>query len=223
MCRAVYDHVRAKSDALLKALSDKGGVTGIATLGYFVGRTADASLDDYLRHVDHAVKVAGTDHVGLASDYSIRGIAALHTRESWYEPRLRSFPPEYRVRWPPWIPEPSTATGLAGRFCHVQFSTRHMVAIEWAAWFAFMNSNPSTGSSPSPVRIRPRLFRISRSSRSEAFSRRTHQLRPFLGRQAIAALSRVAIRLPHQVRMHCAEGSNSRPSDSGLRPLGASR
>ena len=103
MCRAIYDHVRAKSDALIRAMSDKGGMTGIATLGYFVGPTADASLDDYLRHVDHAVKVGGIDHVGLASDYSIRGIAALHTRESWYEPRLRTFPPEYRVRWPPWI------------------------------------------------------------------------------------------------------------------------
>ena len=105
MCKAVYDHVRAKSDALLKALADKGGVVGIATLGYFVGPTPATSLDDYLRHVDHAVKVAGIDHVGLASDYSIRGIEATHTRESWYVPRLTSFKPTYRVRWPPWIKE----------------------------------------------------------------------------------------------------------------------
>lgn len=105
MCKAVYDHVRAKSDGLLKAMSDKGGMTGILTLGYFIGPTAEANLDDYLRHVDHAVKVAGIDHVGLASDYSIRGIEATRTRENWYVPRLSSFPPEYRVRWPPWIAE----------------------------------------------------------------------------------------------------------------------
>jgi membrane dipeptidase len=105
MCKAVYDHVRAKSDELLKAVADKGGVTGIATLGYFIGPTADTSFDDYLRHVDHAVKVAGIDHVGLASDYSIRGIEATHTRESWYVPRLTSFKPVYNVRWPPWIAE----------------------------------------------------------------------------------------------------------------------
>jgi len=103
MCKAIYDHVRAKPDDLLKALANKGGVTGIATLGYFIGPDATASLDDYLRHVDHAVKVAGIDHVGLASDYSIRGIEAIHTRESWYVPRLTSFKPSYRVRWPPWI------------------------------------------------------------------------------------------------------------------------
>ena len=89
----------------MKAISDKGGMTGMATLGYFIGPTPETSLDDYLGHVDHAVKVAGIDHVGLASDYSIRGIGAIHTRESWYVPRLSSFPPEYRVRWPPWIKE----------------------------------------------------------------------------------------------------------------------
>jgi membrane dipeptidase len=105
MCKAVYDHVRAKSDDLLKAIAEKGGMVGIATLGYFIGPTAETSLDDYLRHVDHAVKVAGIDHVGLASDYSIRGIEKTHTRESWYVPRLSSFKPVYRVRWPPWIKE----------------------------------------------------------------------------------------------------------------------
>jgi membrane dipeptidase len=105
MCAAIYDHVRAKSDVLLKALADKGGVVGIATLGYFIRPTAGTTFDDYLRHVDHAVKIAGIDHVGLASDYSIRGIEATHTRESWYVPRLTSFKPVYRVRWPPWIKE----------------------------------------------------------------------------------------------------------------------
>jgi membrane dipeptidase len=105
MCKAVYDHVRAKSDDLLTSIAGKGGMVGIATLGYFIGPTAETTFDDYLRHVDHAVKVAGIDHVGLASDYSIRGIAATHTRESWYVPRLTSFKPVYRVRWPPWIAE----------------------------------------------------------------------------------------------------------------------
>lgn len=105
MCSAIYNHIRAKPDALLKAMADKGGVTGIATLGYFIGPTPATTFDDYLRHVDHAVRVAGIDHVGLASDYSMRGIEATQTREGWYVPRLRVFPPEYRVRWPPWIAE----------------------------------------------------------------------------------------------------------------------
>jgi len=103
-CEALYrEHPRAKTDELIKAMSDRGGMTGIAALGYFIGPSPDTSIEDYLNHVDHAVKVAGIDHVGLATDFEIRGIKAWATKETWYEPRLKSFKPTYRVRWPPWI------------------------------------------------------------------------------------------------------------------------
>jgi membrane dipeptidase len=78
-------------------------MTGIAALGYFIGPSPDTSIEDYLNHVGHAVKVAGIDHVGLATDFEIRGIKAWATKETWYEPRLKSFKPTYNVRWPPWI------------------------------------------------------------------------------------------------------------------------
>jgi membrane dipeptidase len=123
MCEAIYKHhPRAKTDEQMKALSDKGGVVGIAALGYFVGKSPETNFEDYLNHIDHAVKVAGIDHVGLATDFPIRGIQPWATRENWYEPRLRSFKPSYNVRWPPWIPEldepgrfRNVAHGLAGR------------------------------------------------------------------------------------------------------------
>jgi membrane dipeptidase len=103
-CEAIYrDHPRAKTDELIRAMSDRGGVTGITALGYFVGPSPDTTLEDYLNHIDHAVKVGGIDHVGLATDFQIRGIKAWATRENWYEPRLEGFKPSYRVRWPPWI------------------------------------------------------------------------------------------------------------------------
>jgi membrane dipeptidase len=104
MCQALYDHPRAKPDDLLRAMAEKGGVTGIVTLGYFVGPEG-VTVEDYLNHVDRAVKMAGIEHVGLATDYQIRGIEASATRETWYVPRLRIFKPSYKVRWPPWIPE----------------------------------------------------------------------------------------------------------------------
>jgi membrane dipeptidase len=141
VCQAVYNHVRGKSDALLKAMSDKGGMTGITTLGYFVGPTEKTTLDDYLRQVDHAVKVCGIDHVGLASDYAIRGIMATHTRESWYVPRLTSFKPVYNVRWPPNIPEldPPTryrtiALGLAERG-HAARDIEKILGGNWVRYF----------------------------------------------------------------------------------------
>lgn len=141
VCKAIYDHVRGKSDDLLRALADKGGVVGIATLGYFVGPTAETTFDDYLRHVDHAVKVAGVDHVGLASDYSIRGIEPTATRETWYEPRLKIFKPSYRVRWPPWIKEldpPERFRNIAGGLERRGYAAGQIEKIlggNWARYF----------------------------------------------------------------------------------------
>jgi membrane dipeptidase len=143
MCKAVYDHVRAKSDDLLKAIANKGGMVGMATLGYFIGPTPETTFDDYLRHVDHAVKVAGIDHVGLASDYSIRGIEAIHTRESWYVPRLTSFKPVYRVRWPPWIKEldpPARFRNIAHGLAKRRYSTANIEKILGGNWIRFFSA-----------------------------------------------------------------------------------
>ncbi len=108
MCEALYrDHPRAKTDTQIRAMAEKGGVIGIAALGYFVGPDPGGAttIDRYIDHVEHAIDVAGLDHVGLCTDFQVRGISTWATRETWYEPRLRSFKPSYNVRWPPWIPE----------------------------------------------------------------------------------------------------------------------
>ncbi len=110
MCEALYPgHPRAKTDEQIRAMAEKGGVIGVAALGYFVGPDpgpgGSTTIENYLDHIDHAVDVAGIDHVGLCTDFQVRGIESWATRETWYEPRLRSFKPSYNVRWPPWIPE----------------------------------------------------------------------------------------------------------------------
>ena len=103
-CEAIYnDHPRAKTDEQIRAMSDKGGITGIASLGYFVGPDPDSTLEDYVNHIMHAVNVAGIEQVGVSTDHAIRGLRSWATRENWYEPRLRNFKPSYRVRWPPFI------------------------------------------------------------------------------------------------------------------------
>ena len=67
-CRAVYQHPRNKEDRELKALADKGGVVGIYMLPYLTASPKQPMLDDYLRHLEHALKVCGEDHVGIGSD-----------------------------------------------------------------------------------------------------------------------------------------------------------
>ena len=109
MCEALHkDHPRAKTDDQIKAMADKGGVIGIICLGYMIGPNlgTDTTLETYVDHIDHAVKIGGIDHVGLAADYAIQGLEATGaTRENWYVPRLSRFKPTYKVQWPPWIPE----------------------------------------------------------------------------------------------------------------------
>ena len=99
-------HPRAKTDEQLKTLADKGGVVGIAALGYFIGTDpgGETTIETYADHIEHAVNVAGADHVALSTDFPVRGIASWATKEDWYEPRLKSFKPSYDVKWPPWIP-----------------------------------------------------------------------------------------------------------------------
>tara|TARA_R110002167_G_scaffold127057_2_gene308331 strand:+ start:2627 stop:3781 length:1155 start_codon:yes stop_codon:yes gene_type:complete len=67
-CDAVYPHPRNKSDAVLKAVADSGGVVGIYGLSYISAGPEQQSLDDYLAHMLHALAVCGEDHVGIGSD-----------------------------------------------------------------------------------------------------------------------------------------------------------
>lgn len=109
MCESLYkNHPRSKTDAQIKAMADKGGIMGVICLGYMIGPElgTKTTLETYVDHIDHVVKIAGIDHVGVAADFAIQGLQATGaTKENWYVPRLTKFKPSYKVQWPPWIPE----------------------------------------------------------------------------------------------------------------------
>jgi membrane dipeptidase len=67
----VHPHPRNKSDAQLRAIADKGGVIGIYDLPYLAASPRQPTVDDYIAHLDHVLKVAGEDHVGIGSDVGI--------------------------------------------------------------------------------------------------------------------------------------------------------
>jgi membrane dipeptidase len=73
-CAAVIDHPRNRTDAELRAIADKGGVSGI----YFMPFLSDGrqpSGADVMRHLEHALQIAGEDHVSLGTDGPISPIA----------------------------------------------------------------------------------------------------------------------------------------------------
>jgi membrane dipeptidase len=69
-CRAVADRPRSKPDETLRKLADRGGVIGIYLMPFLTMGSAPTS-DDLIRHIEHAIKVAGEDHVGIGSDLSV--------------------------------------------------------------------------------------------------------------------------------------------------------
>jgi membrane dipeptidase len=70
-CRALADHSRNLNDEQLKALARNGGGIQIVAVGGFLklGSLWPADVEIYVDHIDHAVKVAGIEHVGIGSDF----------------------------------------------------------------------------------------------------------------------------------------------------------
>jgi membrane dipeptidase len=72
-CAALAPLPRNKTDAELKALAEKGGVAGIYLMP-FLRSEGQPMAEDLLRHIEHAVKVCGEDHVGIGTDGGISPI-----------------------------------------------------------------------------------------------------------------------------------------------------
>jgi len=71
-CNVVHKHPRNKDDHLLRAVADKGGVVGIYDLPYLTASPKQPTLDDYMAHMTHALRVCGEDHVGIGSDSTLQ-------------------------------------------------------------------------------------------------------------------------------------------------------
>jgi membrane dipeptidase len=69
-CKALVDVPRNKSDEELKLVADRGGYVGIYFV-MFVAKGREATTDDVVAHIKHAVNVCGEDHVGIGTDYGI--------------------------------------------------------------------------------------------------------------------------------------------------------
>ncbi len=109
-CRAVYQHPRSKEDRDMKALADKGGVMGIYMLPFLTPSPKQPMLEDYMRHMEHALNVCGEDHVGVGSDVPFEKIAtpdldALRKEVDERKAAGISAPGEDR---PPYIPDMNT-------------------------------------------------------------------------------------------------------------------
>ncbi|MCA9906294.1 MAG: membrane dipeptidase, partial [Anaerolineae bacterium] len=86
--RAVCDHRRNLTDEQIRAIASIGGVIGLNFYGKFVDAEAP-SVERMADHLDHIVKLAGIDHVGIGADFlekPIRDLAKTAYADSPHDP-----------------------------------------------------------------------------------------------------------------------------------------
>jgi membrane dipeptidase len=66
-CAALADHPRNRTDAELRAVADKGGVSGVYCMPYLSGGKQPTAAD-VVRHLEHMIDVAGEEHVSIGTD-----------------------------------------------------------------------------------------------------------------------------------------------------------
>jgi membrane dipeptidase len=72
-CRALNDHPRLKTDEAILKCARKGGVMGITGVRNFVRDREPTTIEHVVDHIDHVVKLAGIEHVGIGSDADLDG------------------------------------------------------------------------------------------------------------------------------------------------------
>lgn len=66
--RAIADNPRCVTDEQMKAVAGKGGAVGITPYAPYIRADRAPTLEDYVDHVEYAVKLLGDDHVMVATD-----------------------------------------------------------------------------------------------------------------------------------------------------------
>lgn len=68
-CKALCNHPRNLTDEQMAALAAKGGVVQLTMYSGFLREEGVATLDDFMQHLEHAIAIAGIDHVGIGTDF----------------------------------------------------------------------------------------------------------------------------------------------------------
>ncbi|MBN3858914.1 membrane dipeptidase [Paraburkholderia sp. Ac-20340] len=101
--RSVWNHPRNIPDDLIVACAERGGVIGLNGIGIFLGEN-DASIDTFIRHVEHVLELVGDDHIGIGTDYAFDQDDVIQTilkSPEVFPPDL--FPPGVGIAMiPPW-------------------------------------------------------------------------------------------------------------------------
>lgn len=71
-CRTLNPgHPRAKTDEMIKKMAAKGGVMGIAEIRFMVRDQEPVTVEHFLDHYDHIIKVVGPEYAAIGTDFDL--------------------------------------------------------------------------------------------------------------------------------------------------------
>lgn len=72
-CRALVNNARCVTDPVIKGVADSGGIVALFPLSFWITKDPVPTVDHYIGHFEHVIKVGGIDAVGLSNDDTIAG------------------------------------------------------------------------------------------------------------------------------------------------------
>lgn len=115
---SIFQHKRNRSDEVLRALAETGGVIGCAAYRNITPESACATAQGFAEMIARTVEIAGVDHVGIGTDYSYHGDHKFRdwmrrgrwTRSVQYGAGSATVPGA--VAKPEWLPSPDRLNDL---------------------------------------------------------------------------------------------------------------
>lgn len=137
---SIFPHKRNRSDDVLKALAETGGVIGCAAYRNITPTEACATARGFAEMVARTVEIAGVDHVGIGTDYSYKNDDKFRdwmrqgrwTRSVQYGAGSASIPGA--VAKPDWLPGPERLGDLGDALRDVGFSAEETDKIMGRNW-----------------------------------------------------------------------------------------
>ena len=102
-CKALWDHNRNTTDANIRAIAEHGGLFGVTQMRPFMTHQIDNAVHFYYQHIEHAINVAGIEHVCIGSDRDHRRLTL--TEEYLAELKAEEGPNFKREEWPLYFEE----------------------------------------------------------------------------------------------------------------------
>ena len=136
--------LRNKSDSVLKALAESGGMLGFSMYPHHLNNGSDCSLEDFCQMVARTAELMGIEHIGFGSDLcqdQPDSVVEWMRNGRWTKERdfgegsatNAEFPPQ-----PPWFENSTDYPGVADGLRAIGFSDDEVTRISWQNWYDFM-------------------------------------------------------------------------------------